>query len=436
MPRLVLLGTLLFTSAAFAQDDAARLAVVGLHQPDLSPEQQAAAISALTEAVDVSGKADGLETDLVAEAIRGREEIILQEALLANGRADLLNGKNAYNQASTDEAITNLQSAVESLSVAVAATNDTKDLWEAWVYLGTAHLQAENEMAAQISYRAAVALNPDRSPNPATFPPDVTALYETQRALLKLSAIPVTIQIEGEGEADISMDSIERGAAPVTIEGVLPGMHHVVAKGDGTYAHQLVRVEQVEAENGPVVVLQPGPPQIGASAETTLQRSRQITGLYRALGAHAKDVDLVLLAGTVDEQLHLQLYAPAADAFSRAIVVPYQDDAVDEAAAAMPELMTLVTNDGKLPSDAVAALAAPLQLHSNSHLARMLMDPSAAALLVDTTLESPTKKRSPVVPIVVGILAASAAGTGGYLGYNALRGDTGTYGGSISVGPF
>ena len=46
------------------------------------------------------------------------------------------------------------------------------------------------------------------------------------------------------------------------------------------------------------------------------------------------------------------------------------------------------------------------------------------------------KKKSPVVPIVVGVLVAGAAGTGGYFGYTALSSDEPRYGGSVVIGPF
>ena len=131
MPRLLSIGILLATSTAYAQD-APRLAVVGLHQSEVNAEAQEQLVSDLVEAVDATGKADGLDTEEFVVAITGREEIILKQALLGAGQDALANGKNLYNQAQTEDAIYELQVAVEQLGMAVGATNTTTDLWEAW----------------------------------------------------------------------------------------------------------------------------------------------------------------------------------------------------------------------------------------------------------------------------------------------------------------
>lgn len=436
MPRLLVIGTLIgLATPAWAQDDAPRLAIVGLHQEGLDPVAQEAAVGKIAEAVDVTGKADGMETDDLVRAISGREEVILADALLANGRQDLLNGKNLYNQAQTEDAITALQSAVETLSVAVRATNSVQELWEAWVYLGTAHLQAGDAETAESCFRAAAALNPDRNPNAAFFPPDVVAAFNNQRTVLSQAAVTFTITA-GEGST-IFMDGREIGSSPAAVAGVYPGMHHIVAKGEGVYGYELVRVDQAPDGKAPDVALAMGEPVLGSGADSPFMRSRQIAGLYEALGKHADDVDLLLLAGVEQSQLHLQLYSPLANAFSNPVRAALTDSAGDLAANNIPTLMEMVTTDGKIMPDKIHPTAVALGLDTNAHLASLLLDPREPAALTsnEPVVGPPPKKKSPVVPIIVGVLAAGAAGTGGYFGYTALRGDDPRYGGSVVIGP-
>lgn len=431
---LPLVGILLGLSAGASAQEAPRLAIVGLHQAGLDPTAQEAAIDKIAEAVDVVGKADGLETDEVVRAIAGREEVILGDALLANGRTDLLNGKNLYNQAQTEDAINALQSAVEDLSVAVRSTNSVTELWEAWVYLGTAHLQNGNQEVGESCFRAAAALNPDRNPSPAIFPPDVIEAFEAQRGLLQRAA--VTLEVTADGAANVFLDGREVGAAPIKLAGVLPGMHHVLAKGENGWGYQLLRVDQSESGTAPGVSLTLGAPVLGTAAESPALRSRQIGGLYRAIGTHANKIDLLLIAGVDQGQLQLQLYSPRADAFSRPVTAPITDSAGSLAAESIPALMDMMGTDGKLLPGQTHPIAIPVGLDSNAHLASLLMDPrQPSSAPVGPIVEEPKKKKSPVVPIVVSVLVAGAAGTGGYFGYEALKSDEPRYAGSVVIGP-
>jgi len=65
------------------------------------------------------------------------------------------------------------------------------------------------------------------------------------------------------------------------------------------------------------------------------------------------------------------------------------------------------------------------------------MDPREAPVVTTTgPVTTVTKKSSPVLPIVVGVLAASAAGTGGYFLFGPGGSDPGSpYQGVVTVGP-
>ena len=133
----------------------------------------------------------------------------------------------------------------------------------------------------------------------------------------------------------------------------------------------------------------------------------------------------------------MQQYAPATDAFSKPMTLPYTDSPADEAVATIPLLMSLVSADGKLPSDSTNPLPAPLGLGANAYLSSILMDPREAPVVTTTgPVTAVTKKSSPVLPIVVGVLAASAAGSGGHFLFGPGGSDPGNpYQGVITVGP-
>ena len=248
----------------------------------------------------------------------------------------------------------------------------------------------------------------------------------------------VSLKIQIDSEATIFLDGVEKGSQTVSLDGVLPGMHHIVAMGPGGYAYKLVRVEQSPTGAAPDVVLALGPPVLGAAGDSPIARGRQIAGLYRALGAHAQDVELFLLAGTDEGQLHVQLYAPAADAFSAPLVLEPSDGIVDATVQAMPGLLENITQDGKINADATSPVAAPLWLDANQHLASMLLDPRGSQAQTIPPPPTTQTKKSPVVPILAGVLTAGALGAGGYLGYNALSGggsDDGQYKGVVIIGP-
>src|SRR5690606_6427453 len=110
---------------------------------------------------------------------------------------------------------------------------------------------------------------------------------------------------------------------------------------DGVQAYQRITVSPPagEAEGREVDVrLKLGPPTLGAAAEGAAARSRQTGALYRALGDHARGVDLLLLAGSTDDVLHLQLYSPPTDSFGQAVDVPLDGELGEAAARAVPLL--------------------------------------------------------------------------------------------------
>ncbi len=433
MPRLALLGILLSSSPALAAETA-QLAVVGIHQSELTSADQKAAVASLIEAVEATGKANALSPGEVAGAIQGREEIILRQALLSEGNQALQNGKNLYNQALPDDAIPALETAIQAFERGVVGANTTKDLWEAYIYLGTSQLSLENEEAANTAFGAAAALNPARGPNPALFPPFVVEAFQAAKAAL--SAGKTSLVVTVDKSADIFLDGEKKTSR--TIEGVLPGKHHVMARGEGTQAYQVVVVPApVEGEEiAPVEVsLTLGVPSLGIAGESAASRSRQTAALYRTLGEHAQGVDLFLLAGVSDNLLHLQLYSPTADAFSKQVEIPYADKADDEAVQTVPLLLNVLDKAGHLPIAATIPTSAPLDIGVNTELAALLTQPRTPVVINNNGNGGTTKKNKTGLIVVGSIVVAGVLGGGGYGTYALLKPNEGPQGNTVIVGP-
>ena len=463
MPRNLLLGIFLSSSPALAAETA-QLAVVGIHQSELTPQDQERAIAALIEAVEATGKANGISAGEVAAAIQGREEIILRQALLGTGNQALQNGKNFYNQALPEDAIPVLQEAIKELEEGIVGSNTTKDLWEAYVYLGTSQYAMENEVAATAAFMSAAALNPARGPNPALFPPDVVEAFQAARATLSAQKTNLVVNING-GLATVYLDGEKKGEGSITIEGVLPGRHHVMARGSGTQGYQVVEigntpttpeegddegpaeppedaeegVEAPAASGSTEITIDLGVPMLGIGSDTPSGRSRQTASLYRTLGEHSQGVDLYLLAGVSDDLLHLQLYSPRADAFSKQVEIPYAGTADDEAVQTVPLLLNVLDKNGHLPTAATIPTSAPLDIGANSELAALLTQPRAPTVGGNNNSNAGNgdKKGKGGIIAIGTILAVGALGGGGYGTYAFLTRDkAGAGGGTVIVGPF
>lgn len=432
---LVSLGILSHSNPASA-DELPSVGVVGLHVAGLDVADQHRAIDALSEAIEQSGRAVVLGPTEMARALRGREEVVLADGLLGPGRRLLADGRHLYNQAQPEEALPVLQRAIRSLELGQAAAQDIRDLWEAFIYLGTALQALEREEEAREAFGRAAALHPARSPNPALFPPSVLDAWKTARDALQAQAVPLRIEVPGQEL--ILLDGVEVGRGSTTVEGVLPGVHHLTARGDGMAAYQRLTIDvpaEGEANDGPVEVrLNPGPPLLGRAAESNTARAHQAGALYRALGEHARGVDLLLLAGSTTDMMHFQLYAPGTDSFGRPLEVPLDGPLAATAQQALPSLFETVAPDGSLSAEHTSPLAVPLDVGANVALATLLTSPSRAP-------QSPAPvaaKRGPrVLPVVLGVVGAAALGSGTWYGVKALTGDDGSrYHGTIRIGPY
>lgn len=429
MPRSLAAALLLAPVPALAAE-APKVAIVGLHQVELTTDDQRRAIEGLVASIEGTGKFDALPPSEVAATISGREKVILEEGMLATARANLANGKNAYNQANADEALGYLQAAADEYRFGIPATNTVDELWEAWLYLGTSHLQLDppDEAAARAAFANAIALAPTRPANPAVFPPQVIELFDAVREELK--AVPVTLQIgvdastPAPGELTVWLDGIQKGKAPVTVAGVLPGEHHVVVRGKGTQGAARVVVPKGEPSSegqeppSQAAAVAIRLPTLGDPAKSAMGRSTQVQALYAALGNRAEGLDYVLIAGVDGSVLYLQLLDPESDTFSKTVEIPFVGTADDEAIAAVPLLLGVVGADGRFTAS--AATAPPIHIGGNSELALLLTQPRdtvPVGPVGDDDDDKPPKKPKTalVLGIVGGAVVAGGLAAGGWL---------------------
>jgi len=372
MHRLALLGLLLPLPALAAP--LPTIAVVGLHQDSLTPDQQERASTEIAEAIDDSHFYQARVLGDLEPNLHGREQIILDDAFLGPGRALLDDGRLLYNSAQPDEAVPILTDATKVLRLAMATATTTRDLWDAWFLLGASYNTIGRPKEARRAFEQAIAVEPLRSPDAARYPPSLIQRYEAiRKERLQLASV-LTVTAD-ERDTRIWLNGEERGTVPLTLTNVVPGDNYVHARSPhGFFAYEAVHVPEAGQKR---VDLRLGEPTLGYPAEGRVARSRQVTGLYRSLGRRL-GVDLVLLGGTVGDNLVLQLYSPRSDGFSQPLSIPCADACGDEAVDALPELLAGVREDGTFEDDNHAALAAPLDVGANHWLARALILPPRA----------------------------------------------------------
>ncbi len=401
----------LLTSLAIAADPPT-IAVVGVHQGGRDLNAEIAAENAIVARIDATNLYDGLGHIELASRIAGRESIIVEEAVFGPGRRLLDDGRSMWSQAQPDQAVPVLDDAIAALRAAMAEGVPSRDLWDAYMVKGMAERDLGHEDATTAAWEAAVAVAPTRNPDPATYPPDVVAIYDRLRS--DLLSEPCVVEVDASvAGARVLLDGDPRGKAPITLSDVAPGTHTVVAiADDGSRGSATFEVDA----GAPLTVRVPlGPPTLGEASTSSIGRARQVGALYRAFGSRA-DVDFVLIVGVVDEELRLQLYSVKANAFSQPTLLPYQGDASDEAAVVVPRVLE-VLEDGVLPVDKTVANAIPIDIAANDLLARLLLAPATLPGRADEPVRSRPKWLIPVVAgvgvLVVGGAVAGAVAGGG-----------------------
>ncbi len=422
--------------AACGPLQAAEIVVVGVHDGDLDATAQAEIVSAVAAAVELSGRHDALTGAALARRLAGREELTLRDAFLADGRRLLEDGRILYQQAQPEDAQFVLEGATRTLADGVLRARSTRELWDAWMLLGTARAGLGDETGARDALATAVALNPDRRPDPAAYPPDVVRLWQSEREVLDGEAVTLEVSA-GEVTGRLWLDGREVGALPGAIS-ALPGQHHLHARTDDGRLGAL-RVEVTAVGGGPVELPLFAPTLTPPGAKAATERAGRIAetaSLYRALGRYA-DADLVLLLGRVDGAPVVAAYAPDIDTFTAPVEVSALGEAGDYVAGVADILATLDA-EGRPPTSGKVYTAPALDVGTNPVLAGALLAPPAQPAPVSPLPAEPppAPKRWPLwVGVGVGsaALVATAVALGVAFGGGGGEPEPGT--GTIVVGP-
>jgi len=418
---------LLWSLSAAAWADEPDLAVVGVHEAPWSEEHQLAVAQRFVEAIENSHRFHPVGPLEISARIEGKESVVVEDAFLAPGRRMLDDGRLLYEQAQAEEAVLVLENAVDALREGVATVGSTRELWEAWMYLGTARYASDDLAGAKEAWAAAITLNPLRQPDSARFPPDVIATYAETRTGLSTSGLRITSSEPGK----LWIDGDLRGETPQDVGDLLAGEHHfLVRTEDGMRGYTRWLAPSGIWSDVSITV---DSPRLGAGGDTKFAHGRQTAALYRALAARS-EVEWVLLVGQAPDGPQVQLYSAKVDAFSRPIAV--SDPSPAGWVKAVEVLLDTIDPLQGLGADQRVTTPLALDASANSLLGSLLLDPERLRPPEEEDPEEEPiqvvkKKKRWVLYAVLGAVGAAAIGTGVGIGVAANPGDRGT----IQIGP-
>jgi hypothetical protein len=148
--------------------------------------------------------------------------------LLSHAREKLQAGKQAYLDLRLDDAIAQLQGAVDDFDRAVPALDPAHraELGEALLYLGASQAFSSLERDARRTFARLHVQMPSQEPDPDTFPPDVVELFERSAPRDRRSP-QGRLVVESNVPAMAFVDLMPAGPTPVTVEGLMAGTHVV-----------------------------------------------------------------------------------------------------------------------------------------------------------------------------------------------------------------
>lgn len=361
---MTLLGML---SLAWA---APEVAVVGVHVAGLQAadaEKAADALGAALEAskVEVSTPAD------VSEALKGKEQLVLEDYSLVPGRELVQEARILYDRAQPADAIPVLQEGVAALERALGVAGSPRDLQDALLLLALCHLANGEESAARETFAQAAVLDPSRELENASYSPEARQLFDTARKGLATQA-PGRLWVMSSADATVLVDGREIGSSPIQDFALVPGHHVVVARGPhGSSVARNVTVETGKTTRVDAMLERRN---LGVGDQQPTGRSRQIKSLYQSLGRYSGS-DLVLVAGVTDGTAMLQLYDPQAGNFSKIVKLKVDGDPVETMVGLVPSLVDYIDPSGNIKAEKVSPLVVSLDVGTNDLLAGLLLDP-------------------------------------------------------------
>lgn len=359
------------------------VALVGLHAEGISSDEAQRAIVALEDSLASTGRVSVLGPDEVARRIDGREKLVVTDAFLGPARTLLDEGRVLYERADPAQAIPVLEEAVQAFNATMAYTTQNRDLIEALLLLGFAHIVLGDEDTAAKAFTRVVQLDPGRELDAVNYAPRIVNFYAGVRDEVLsrgFGSIEVITPLPG---AEVFVDGRRVGATPMVAENLPVGRHFLAVVGDDGYSS--FGVVEIKADQRSSARVGLDERALAQPENSDRGRAKQTEQLYRSLAEHL-GTDAVLVAG-IDEtgDVGMQLYARHTGAFSKILHASPGGDPYAAAADLAPALAAYLNPNGDLRADRVSPTVLALDVSENDLLADLLLDPEPKWEVVETT---------------------------------------------------
>jgi hypothetical protein len=319
--------------------------------------------------------------EAVRARIGGRGSRIVDDALLADGRRLLAEGRVLFEHADLETAKDRITAAVTALEKGMSGSTDGRPLVEALLVQGNLGLAMGEREAGRSAFRQVLLMDPERELDPVHYPPKVLALFQEVRSeVLKVPFGSLSVEVD-DARASIHVDGRHMGEGSMVVKSLPAGRHHVLVSGSSgrrTYA-------SVEIQSGRKLSFRPelSDYYIGQPARSEAEREIQTASLYRSLGDQTTE-GLVLIAGeTGVDEVAVQLYETRTGNFSTVLRSEASGDASGAIVAILPGVIDFLTPSGGLKPGSVSTEGLGLNLSTNPIVSRVLFQTESSVMAVD-----------------------------------------------------
>ncbi len=203
--------------------EAARLALLVVPAPDITPAAAAALRARLAGRLEATGQA----------VVAGREPAPRDAVTVDALRQALAAGLAAYEALDPTTARERFEAVTAALEADGRLADSAPDLLDAPLYLGLVALGLDDRTDAVAAFERAIRLDPTRPLPAGRFSPAAEEAYALAR--IRLSAIrPSLLRIAATPEGvDLFLDGVYRGRTPLGVEPLAPGRHLILAQAPG-----------------------------------------------------------------------------------------------------------------------------------------------------------------------------------------------------------
>ncbi len=420
-PGIVGLGDLGVAHAA----DATTIAVLGVHgHRDISRSELDDLTDDLIASLEDAGGYVPVRPEQYGRSVWDQRNAILQAVFLGSAESGLQEGRVLYDNAQFQGALASLEKAEGSLERGIEFLREPKLLVEIHLYEGLANMALGDIEAAETHFEEVARTDPARTLDPVRTPPKMLEAFEAAKTRVAESGV-ATMEITSGGAdgADVYLNGLRSGSTPTVLE-VPPGRYHITVhhpevgwdyQDETVYAGDDVLLD-FELDDRGIRGL--------GKEKQESSRSRKVQSLYRSL-SDAVEADLLLLA-SVDEgdNLHLQLYSPRSEVFSKEVsglVTPGGSRDAQAFDELVDQVLRFEDGVGGIRPDDTDTKMIPVYLGRNPTLNRFLMGTQPAERVVIQQVEvggggGPTVKKPvhqrPLFWILIGTAIAGGAAAG------------------------